>query len=141
MAQGLITVLKDELKVEKERYRTPEAVMDGPPSGFELQDRPNCTVLLLARSFGDEDIFVEVRAPYSGTERGPDSSNTVRGRHDASLTHSRCVKPLPPYSPFSQLSRGLKPCSRGVPLWFGGRDDGLCSYPHGCTGCSGIQLH
>lgn len=61
VSQGLITVLKDELKVEKERYRTPEAVMDGPPSGFELQDRPNSTVLLLARSFGEEDIFVEVR--------------------------------------------------------------------------------
>lgn len=61
VSQGLVNVLKDELKVEKERYRTPEAVEEGPPSGFELQDRPNCTVLLLARSFGDEDIFVEVR--------------------------------------------------------------------------------
>jgi hypothetical protein len=61
VSQGLITVLKDELKVEKERYRTPEAVMDGPPNGFELQNRPDSTVLLLARSFGEEDIFVEVR--------------------------------------------------------------------------------
>jgi hypothetical protein len=52
--------LGDELKVEKERYRTPEAILDGPPNGFELQDRPNCITLLLARSYGDEDIFVEV---------------------------------------------------------------------------------
>jgi hypothetical protein len=60
VSQGLIAVLGDELKVEKERYRTPEAVLDGPPNGFELQDRPNCITLLLARSYGDEDIFVEV---------------------------------------------------------------------------------
>lgn len=62
VSQGLLSVLKDELKVEKERYRTPEAVLDGPPNGFELQDRPNSMVLLLARSYGEEDIFVEVRS-------------------------------------------------------------------------------
>lgn len=61
VSKGLISVLEDELKVEKERYRTPSAVLDGPPGGYELQDRPNCTTLLLARSFGeDEDVFVEV---------------------------------------------------------------------------------
>jgi len=61
VSQGLSTVLKDELKVEKERYRQPSAVVDGPPGGYELQDLPNCTTLLLARSYReDEDILVEV---------------------------------------------------------------------------------
>lgn len=61
VSAGLVSVLRDELKIEKERYRTPEAVLDGPPNGYELEDRPNCTVLLLTRSGpGDEDILVEV---------------------------------------------------------------------------------
>src|SRR5512135_2439420 len=60
VSEGLSTVLKDELKIEKERYRTPDAVLDGPPSGYELEDRPNGNVLLLSRSFGGEDVFIEV---------------------------------------------------------------------------------
>jgi hypothetical protein len=39
VTQGLLTVLKDELKIEKERYRTPESVLEGPPDGFELEVR------------------------------------------------------------------------------------------------------
>lgn len=38
-------------QVEKERYRTPEEVMEGPPNGFELEDTPNSNSLMLARSF------------------------------------------------------------------------------------------
>lgn len=60
VSEGLSTVLKDELKIEKERYRTPDAVLEGPPSGYELEDRPNSNVLLLTRTFGAEEIFVEV---------------------------------------------------------------------------------
>lgn len=51
VADGLISVLKDELKVEKERYRTPEEVMAGPPNGFELEDTPHSNNITLARSF------------------------------------------------------------------------------------------
>jgi hypothetical protein len=58
--EGLCTVLKDELKVEKERYRTPDAVLEGPPTGYELEDRPQSNVLLLTRAYGDEEIYVEV---------------------------------------------------------------------------------
>jgi hypothetical protein len=61
VAAGLVSVLKDELKIEKERYRPPEVVLEGPPGGYELEDRPNCTVLLLSREFGSgEEIVVEV---------------------------------------------------------------------------------
>lgn len=60
VSEGLSTVLKDELKIEKERYRTPDAVLEGPPSGYELEDRPNSNTLLLSRSLGSEEIFVEV---------------------------------------------------------------------------------
>eukprot|EP00878_Enallax_costatus_P002422 GHUV01002599.1.p1 GENE.GHUV01002599.1~~GHUV01002599.1.p1 ORF type:complete len:236 (+),score=57.93 GHUV01002599.1:175-882(+) len=58
--EGLSTVLKDELKIEKERYRTPDALLEGPPSGYELDDKPNSNMLLLSRSFGGEEIYVEV---------------------------------------------------------------------------------
>lgn len=60
VTEGLASILRDELKIEKERYRTPEAVLEGPPGGYELEDRPACSVLLLSRSFGDEEVFVEV---------------------------------------------------------------------------------
>ncbi|GBF94049.1 hypothetical protein Rsub_07317 [Raphidocelis subcapitata] len=60
VSSGLIAVLKDELKVEKERYRTPEEVMAGPPNGFELDDTPHSNSITLARSFRGEDIYVEV---------------------------------------------------------------------------------
>lgn len=42
VTQGLLTVLKDELKIEKERYRTPESVLEGPPDGFELEVSKDC---------------------------------------------------------------------------------------------------
>jgi len=51
VSDGLINVLRDELKVEKERYRTPEEVMAGPPNGFELEDTPNSNSITLTRSF------------------------------------------------------------------------------------------
>jgi hypothetical protein len=54
-----VTVLKDELKIEKERYRTPDVVLEGPPAGFELIDQPKRN-LLLKRTFGKEEIFVDV---------------------------------------------------------------------------------
>jgi hypothetical protein len=77
VATGLVSVLQDELKIEKERYRTPEAVLEGPPGGYELEDRPNCTVLLLTRSFDAEDVVVEVdidaqEAEEEGLEGGGD---------------------------------------------------------------------
>jgi hypothetical protein len=56
----VLQVLKDELKIEKERYRTPDAVLEGPPGGFELEDRPHSNVLLLSRSHGSEEIYVEI---------------------------------------------------------------------------------
>ncbi|KAF8072894.1 hypothetical protein HT031_000554 [Scenedesmus sp. PABB004] len=60
VSEGLALVLEDELKVEKERYRTPDAVLGGPPCGFELEDRPNSNLLLLSRRFGGEEVLVEV---------------------------------------------------------------------------------
>lgn len=60
VSDGLISVLKDELKVEKERYRTPEEVMAGPPTGFELEDTPHSNNITLTRNFNGEDVFVEI---------------------------------------------------------------------------------
>ena len=54
VSDGLISVLRDELKVEKERYRTPEEVLAGPPNGFELDDAPHSNSITLSRSFGGE---------------------------------------------------------------------------------------
>eukprot|EP00877_Chromochloris_zofingiensis_P000216 jgi/Chrzof1/10195/Cz04g32090.t1 len=64
VSDGLVTVLKDEFKIEKERYRQPPEVMEGPPGPFQLDDQPNSSVVTLARTFSngdsEEEIFVEV---------------------------------------------------------------------------------
>lgn len=65
-------MLKDELKIEKERYRTPDAVLEGPPNQFELEDRPNSNVLMLSRSYGEEEIYIEVDLDTQNTEADED---------------------------------------------------------------------
>lgn len=41
VSSSLVSVLKDELKYERENYRKDEALLqDGPPSGFELENTP-----------------------------------------------------------------------------------------------------
>ena len=81
VSDGLVTVLKDELKIEKERYRTPEVVLEGPPAGFELIDQPKRN-LLLRRSFGNEEIYVEVDL----NEQEGDEEDEEVDEEDASTT-------------------------------------------------------
>lgn len=37
---SLISVLRDEMKVERDFYRRDESLLDGPPNGFEIDDTP-----------------------------------------------------------------------------------------------------
>ena len=60
-SDGLSQVLKDELKIEKERYRQSEEVAAGPPEPWELIDQPNTNALILQRTYhGDEEVVLEV---------------------------------------------------------------------------------
>lgn len=56
------TVLKDELKIEKERYRQSEELMDGPPKPWKVEDRPFTNVITLARTFKGEEILVRCQS-------------------------------------------------------------------------------
>jgi hypothetical protein len=85
-------VLKDELKIEKERYRTPDAVLEGPPGGFELEDRPHSNVLLLSRSHGSEDIFIEVDLDAQQDEAQDDEAAALLDEEDDELG----MRSLPP---------------------------------------------
>jgi hypothetical protein len=85
-------VLKDELKIEKERYRTPDAVLEGPPGGFELEDRPHSNVLLLSRSHGSEDIFIEVDLDAQQDEAQDDEAAALLDEEDEELG----MRSLPP---------------------------------------------
>lgn len=98
---GLTTVLKDELKIEKERYRTPEAVLEGPPGGYELEDRPNCTVLLLTRSFGSEEIVVEVDIDSQAEGGGDDDDDAAEQDEDDEELDS-----LPPVTFSVNINKG-----------------------------------
>uniref|UniRef100_A0A383V4P1 Mitochondrial glycoprotein domain-containing protein n=1 Tax=Tetradesmus obliquus TaxID=3088 RepID=A0A383V4P1_TETOB len=82
VTEGLQLVLKDELKIEKERYRTPEAVLEGPPGGFELEDRPHSNVLLLSRSHGSEEIYVEVDLDTQQDETDEDAEAALLEEED-----------------------------------------------------------
>ncbi|KAF6266713.1 mitochondrial glycoprotein [Scenedesmus sp. NREL 46B-D3] len=82
VSEGLQLVLKDELKVEKERYRTPDAVLEGPPGGFELEDRPHSNVLLLSRSHGSEEIYVEVDLDAQQDEADEDAEAALLDEED-----------------------------------------------------------
>jgi hypothetical protein len=85
-------VLKDELKIEKERYRTPEAVLEGPPGGFELEDRPHSNVLLLSRSHGSEEIYVEVDLDAQQDEADDDAEAALLNDED----EEGIMRSLPP---------------------------------------------
>lgn len=108
VSEGLSTVLKDELKVEKERYRTPDAVLDGPPSAYELEDRPNSNVLLLSRSFGGEEVIVEIDLDNQVGETPP----TAAHRAGTALQHNaRCLQQIIAYKPhFSALCQQSPGC-------------------------------
>lgn len=56
----LATVLKDELKIEKERYRQSDDLMDGPPKPWKVEDRPFTNMITLARTFKNEDMLVSM---------------------------------------------------------------------------------
>jgi hypothetical protein len=63
VSSGLVRVIRDELKIERERYRQSESLMGGPPEPWELDDRPGSNALALARLFGPggrEEVLVEV---------------------------------------------------------------------------------
>jgi complement component 1 Q subcomponent-binding protein, mitochondrial len=63
VSSGLVRVIRDELKIERERYRQSEALMGGPPAPWDLDDRPGSNALALARLFGPggrEEVLVEV---------------------------------------------------------------------------------
>jgi hypothetical protein len=52
------TVLRDEVKIEKERYRQSEELMDGPPKPWKVDDRPMTNVITLARTHKEEELLV-----------------------------------------------------------------------------------
>jgi hypothetical protein len=63
VSSGLVRVIRDELKIERERYRQSDALMGGPPAPWDLDDRPGSNALALARLFGPggrEEVLVEV---------------------------------------------------------------------------------
>jgi hypothetical protein len=63
VSSGLVRVIRDELKIERERYRQSESLMGGPPEPWDLDDRPGSNALALARLFGPggrEEVLVEV---------------------------------------------------------------------------------
>lgn len=64
--QFLATVLRDELKIEKERYRQSDELMEGPPEPWTVDDKPNTNMITLARTYNDEEIVVSAQAGRAG---------------------------------------------------------------------------
>jgi hypothetical protein len=101
VADGLVSVLKDELKVEKERYRTPDEVMGGPPSGFELEDAPHSNTILLARRFRGAPLRGRVGGGAARRRRRRRAPACTRARahartHTHTHTHTHSTpRPLP----------------------------------------------
>lgn len=60
VSSSLISVLKDELKIEKEKYRGSAALEEGPPSSWELVSDEGTTVISLTREEGKEQLIVQV---------------------------------------------------------------------------------
>lgn len=60
VSSSLISVLKDELKIEKESYRISEELKNGPPAPWEFEDCEGKNVFGLKRTFKNEEILIRV---------------------------------------------------------------------------------
>lgn len=60
VSNSLISVLKDELKYERESYRKDEALLEDPPNEFELYDPPGKNCFFLHKKYKNEGITIEV---------------------------------------------------------------------------------
>ncbi|KAG1671799.1 hypothetical protein FOA52_000176 [Chlamydomonas sp. UWO 241] len=72
VSKSLISVLKDELKYEREYYRRDEALASPPPNGFQIDNPPGKNAFYLLKEFNGEAIVVEVdldnQQPDAGDE-------------------------------------------------------------------------
>jgi len=56
----LISVLKDELKYERDYYRREESLLAGPPNDFDLDDPEGKNAFYLLKEYKNEAIVIEV---------------------------------------------------------------------------------
>ncbi|GAX82239.1 hypothetical protein CEUSTIGMA_g9667.t1 [Chlamydomonas eustigma] len=57
---SLISVLKDEIKYEREYYRKPEELLEAPPNDFEIDNPPGKNSFYLLKEHSKESIEIEV---------------------------------------------------------------------------------
>ncbi len=80
---NLSSLLKEELKYEKENYTRPEQVSGGPPAPFKLTESPGDTLITLSRSHNGEEINIDLHVnnqpstPFSGEDGDDEGISTV----------------------------------------------------------------
>ncbi|CAD7700618.1 unnamed protein product [Ostreobium quekettii] len=61
-AKGMLDALSDEIEHEEENYKADETLESGPPNGFQLEDIPGKTRLLLKKKHRDtEEIEIDLQ--------------------------------------------------------------------------------
>lgn len=79
-AEGLTSILLEELKHEREVYVKPEAVARGPPAPFTLRENAGDTMLTLSRAYGAETVNVDL---HVNNQPSPSDEDEVEDAEEA----------------------------------------------------------